>query len=159
MVTLNKKESNKFVKVMLKKEKEPFLKKDKKLAKELKENMSKLQVNDYGLCQKCKKNKATITYANSILDYTHGFSESICQGCYDKIKKDNTWYKEGREECRKEFMQEEIKFLKTMLQTKGQKELSKARTQDTGKNTIPDIYDIKINRRIKELRKLDKKIR
>jgi superfamily II helicase len=97
MVTLNKKESNKFVKAMLKKEKEPISEADKRLALEVKYNMSKLQVDD-GLCQRCRKNKATINYTDSIMSYTHGFVEHICKSCYDKIKKSNTWYKAGRKE-------------------------------------------------------------
>lgn len=47
------------------------------------------------LCSRCKKNKAKITYALSFLDWTHGYSEEICQGCYDKIMKNNPWYKQG----------------------------------------------------------------
>jgi hypothetical protein len=33
-------------------------------------------------CQVCKKKKATITYAQSFLDYTHGFAERLCKDCY-----------------------------------------------------------------------------
>ena len=105
-----------------------------------------------GLCVRCRKNKATITYTNSILDWTHGFVEHICQECYDKQKKENSWYKAGRNE----FIQEEIIFLKSMLQTKAGKELSKARTQDTGRKTIPDIYDRKIKERVRFLEKVNK---
>jgi hypothetical protein len=47
----------------------------------------------------------------------------------------------------------EIQFLKSLLQNKQQKKLSKARTQDTGRKTIPDMYDQKIKARIKELTK------
>lgn len=47
----------------------------------------------------------------------------------------------------------EMQFLKSLLQTKDQKRLSKARTQDTGRKTIPDMYDRKIKERIKELQK------
>jgi protein-arginine kinase activator protein McsA len=42
----------------------------------------KKKVVDMGLCTRCKKNKATITFANSILDWTHGFAEYICKDCY-----------------------------------------------------------------------------
>ena len=48
-----------------------------------------------GLCVRCHKNKATMDYANSVLEWSHGFGERICQECYDKQKHENTWYKEG----------------------------------------------------------------
>jgi len=99
-------------------------------------------------CSRCKKNKATITYANSVMDFAHGFSERICQTCYDNQKKANGWYKAGRVEA----IDEEIKFLDSLLQDKTQKKLSDARRQDTKRNTIPDLYDIKIKKRIKTLK-------
>ena len=34
------------------------------------------------ICNRCKKNTATITFANSILDWTHGYAEQICKDCY-----------------------------------------------------------------------------
>lgn len=46
-------------------------------------------------CTRCKKNKATITFANSMLDWTHGFAKRICQECYDKQMKASEWYKQG----------------------------------------------------------------
>lgn len=39
------------------------------------------------LCSRCKKNEATMTYA-----------ESVCQECYNKQMKDNGWYKKGYED-------------------------------------------------------------
>lgn len=36
-------------------------------------------------CEKCKKGKAVITYAESILDYSHGFTKEICRKCYIEI--------------------------------------------------------------------------
>jgi len=107
--------------------------------------MKTKKTND--ICVRCKKNKATITYANSILDWTHGFAQRICKECYDKEKRSNTWYKEGR----KESIEDEIKFLKSLLQDKTQKKLSKARTQDTGRKTIPDMYDRIIKERVRLL--------
>jgi hypothetical protein len=129
MVTLNKKESNRFIKKMLKKEKQPITKKDREFAKTIKKNMSKIMVtlkdeeeikkakikedkrrqelaDKYNpmlrvngkLCSRCQKNRATVNYANSILDWNHGFGERICQTCYDKIKHENSWYKEGRKD-------------------------------------------------------------
>jgi uncharacterized membrane-anchored protein YjiN (DUF445 family) len=47
------------------------------------------------ICEICKKNKATINYANSPLDFAHGFVRRICKSCYNKIMKDNEWYKCG----------------------------------------------------------------
>jgi hypothetical protein len=159
MVTLNKKQSNKFIKKMIKKETSPISKKDKKLARDVKKTMEQLEIErkynptikkiDNGLCARCHKNKATITYAESVLNWSHGYSELICQECYDKIKYDNTWYKEGR----KDAIKEEVKFLKTLLQTK---ELSRARARDTGRNTIPDMYDFLINERLDELASMEK---
>ena len=99
------------------------------------------------LCSRCKKNEATITYASSIMDFAHGFSERICQTCYDNQKKANGWYKAGRVEA----IDDEIKFLNSLLQTPSQKKLSNFRRQDSERNTIPDIYDIKIKKRIKIL--------
>lgn len=55
------------------------------------------------LCSRCKKNKATILYANSITDFTHGFMENICQGCYDKQMMDDGWYQTGRREAFEEI--------------------------------------------------------
>lgn len=52
-----------------------------------------------GLCSRCKKNKATLTYAESMTDFTHGFSQEICQNCYDEIKHANIWYQGGRKEA------------------------------------------------------------
>jgi len=120
MVTLKGKEAERFIKKMISKEKKPISKKDKKLAKEVIENMSKLKVVesdddkrrreleekynptikkvDDGICSRCRKNKATINYTDSIMCYTHGFIENICQECYDKMKHKNTWYKEGKKE-------------------------------------------------------------
>jgi hypothetical protein len=55
-----------------------------------------------GICVKCKKSKATIVFANSVLDWTHGFSQNICDECYDKLMKTNEWYKKGYEDGLKE---------------------------------------------------------
>lgn len=102
------------------------------------------------LCVRCNKNKATITYATSVLDWSHGYGERICRECYDKQKEESPWYIEGRNDR----IDEEILFLKSMLQTKGQKALSQARTQDTGRATIPDMYDRKIKERINQLEEI-----
>lgn len=66
------------------------LKEDEELLKELgKEKPEKI------VCFRCKKNKATLQYTDNYLSYAHGFIEHICQECYDKIKKSNSWYQEG----------------------------------------------------------------
>jgi hypothetical protein len=54
------------------------------------------------ICSRCKKNKATMQYAESVMDFTHGFVENICDECYEKQKKANPWYKSGREDMLKE---------------------------------------------------------
>jgi protein-arginine kinase activator protein McsA len=56
-----------------------------------------------GLCERCKKNKATLQYTQSVTDFAHGFVENICLKCYNKIKKSNTWYKEGKKDKSKEI--------------------------------------------------------
>jgi hypothetical protein len=47
-------------------------------------------------CCRCKKNKATLNYAESYLSCSHGFIEHICQECYEKIRNDNAWFQEGK---------------------------------------------------------------
>ncbi len=66
-----------------------------------------------------------------------------CQGCY------RLGEKAGKEEGKRE----ELKFLRSILQSKNIKELSKVRTQDTGRKTIPDMYDAIIKQRIKQIEK------
>lgn len=117
MVTLKGKDADRFIKKMIKKENSPISKKDKKLARDIEETMSKLQVVESdddrrrreieekynptipkskpGFCERCKINKATINYTDSLMSYAHGFVEHICRECYDKEKHSNTWYKEG----------------------------------------------------------------
>lgn len=135
MVTLKGKNADRFIKKMIKNENSPISKADKKLAREVKDTMSKLTIINHddeerkrklaevkrkrkeiedkynptipkvddGLCSRCKKNKATINYTDSIMSYTHGFIERICQECYDKMKHENAWYKEGRKDVMKEL--------------------------------------------------------
>lgn len=116
------------------------------LSKSKSKQISQHKYND--LCVRCKKNPATMTYAVSVTDWTHGHGERICQECYDKQKKESAWYIEGKK-C---AMQEEMKFLRSLLQTRSQKDLSQARTQDTHRATIPDMYDNKIKERIIHLK-------
>ena len=73
--------------------------------------------NKTELCVRCKKNKASINFTNSITDFTHGFVEHICKSCYDKIKHDNTWYKEGKKET--------IELIKEILSKKENENNSK----------------------------------
>jgi len=47
------------------------------------------------ICSDCKQEPATINYAESILDLTHGFNRWICQKCYNNIRDNNIWYKQG----------------------------------------------------------------
>lgn len=49
------------------------------------------------ICERCKKNEATIGYTESILSYSHGFVEEICKECYNKMMKNSEWYKQGFE--------------------------------------------------------------
>ena len=61
----------------------------------MKTEKNKIIEEDLGICVRCKKNKATMKFTQSITDFTHGFVENICQECYHKIRDSNTWYKEG----------------------------------------------------------------
>ena len=70
----------------------------------MKENISKRKENK--ICSRCKKNKATINFTQSIMDFTHGFVEHICQECYNKIRDNNPWYKEGKKQAEQEFKTE-----------------------------------------------------
>jgi len=83
------------------------------------------------LCVMCKKNKATITFANSTMDYIHGFASRICQQCYDEIRNKNPWFQEGkiigREEQKKEVLKlidEDIKIQKEFLKKQPQNKKS-----------------------------------
>ena len=62
-------------------------------------------------------------------------------------------YEDGIKEGRKQALKKELKFLKSMLQDKAGKKLSKARRQDTGRRTIPDCYDLRLKERIAQIKK------
>jgi superfamily II helicase len=66
---------------------------------------------ELGICVRCKKNKASMTFAQSALDFAHGFTERICQECYDEMMKESNWFKEGKKEV--------VKDLKALLRNKG----------------------------------------
>lgn len=124
MVTLKGKDADRFIRKMIKKENSPISKKDRKLARDIEDTMSKLTIVDRdeeererkrkeiedkynptipkiddGLCTRCHKNKWTIKYAESVLDMNHGFLEYICKECYNKQKRRNPWYKAGKKEA------------------------------------------------------------
>lgn len=54
-----------------------------------------------GICQRCKKNKATIEYTEGALAFAHGFVEYICKECFDKMQKATPLYKRGFEDGKK----------------------------------------------------------
>lgn len=58
------------------------------------------------LCERCKKNKATITFAESVLNYAHGFYEDICQECFDKEQKKSPLYKKAYKQGQKDQLLE-----------------------------------------------------
>ncbi len=36
-------------------------------------------------CNICKKRKGTLTFAESVMDFVHGFKQKICKQCYKEI--------------------------------------------------------------------------
>jgi len=50
-------------------------------------------------CDDCKTHKATIPFANSTMDFVHGFALNICRCCY--LKRVETAYNETRENYEK----------------------------------------------------------
>jgi hypothetical protein len=160
MVTLKGKDADRFIRKMIKKQNSPISKQDRKLARDIEETMSKVVESDEdrrrreleekynptipkvddGLCSRCRKNKATINYTDSIMSYTHGFIERICQECYDKMKHENNWYKAGRKEVLKEV----------------EKILDEYDTNDWKKESFHTI-NMEIKQRIKKLRLKDNK--
>jgi protein-arginine kinase activator protein McsA len=56
---------------------------------------NKNEIKDLGICVRCKKNKATLTYTDNVLSFVHGFKERICQECYDNQMRESNWYKQG----------------------------------------------------------------
>jgi len=72
------------------------------------EGFPTLKEND--ICTRCEKNKATLIYTDSQMDFIHGFTEKICQECYDKQMKESNWYKQGIQSERARI-KEEIKKL------------------------------------------------
>ena len=65
---------------------------------------------EMGLCLRCKKNQATMQYAESSLSLAHGFMEEICQECYDKQMEESDWYKKGKAKTQ----EKELEFLKSI---------------------------------------------
>lgn len=49
-----------------------------------------------GKCSVCGKEKDIMTYADSIMDYVHGFKKEVCEECADKLMKDSPLYQRGR---------------------------------------------------------------
>lgn len=61
----------------------------------LAEKGNPLENKENKLCQRCEKNKATLTFADNFLSFVHGFSEQICKECYDKQIRGSEAYKKG----------------------------------------------------------------
>ena len=74
-----------------------------KTEKELKEE-------DLGICVTCKKNKATMTFCESSLHFSHGFKQNICESCFKKIQKAYTLWKVAVDERNTEFKHAIEKF-------------------------------------------------
>lgn len=79
------------------------MKTDDKLKEEIKEE-DFMTLKEDDICVRCKKNKAILIYTNSQMDFIHGFTENICQECYDKQMRESGWYKQGRQEATQDFL-------------------------------------------------------
>ncbi len=80
------------------------------------------------LCQKCKKNKATIEYTEGVLAWSHGFVEYICEDCYDKMQKATPLYKQTRQQAFKDVEKviNEMPFIMCIKDAEGNDEVSKS---------------------------------
>jgi len=98
------------------------------------------------ICSDCKQEPATINYAESILDLTHGFNRWICQKCYNNIRDNNIWYKQGfqagENSKHKSDLQQELEFLKNILF-----------------HSLSDVTKMKIKKRINLIEKELKEIK
>ena len=81
----------------------------KEIEKEIEEE-DFMTIKEGDICTRCKKNKATLVYTNSQMDFIHGFTEKICQECYDKQMKESDWYKQGIQSERARIKEEIEKF-------------------------------------------------
>lgn len=71
---------------------------------------------ELGICVRCKKNKATLQYAEGTMAVAHGFVENICQECFDKMQKATPLWKKAIEERNTEVKQaiEKLKLIYEM---------------------------------------------
>ena len=60
---------------------------------------------DLGICQRCKKNKATIQFAEGSLALSHGFVEYLCEDCYKKMQREHPLWKVAVDERNSEVKQ------------------------------------------------------
>jgi protein-arginine kinase activator protein McsA len=95
------------------------------------------------ICSDCKQEPATINYAESILDLTHGFNRWICKKCYDKIRDNNPWYKQGfqagENSKHKSDLQRELEFLESPI-------------KENSKNWVKERINL-IKKKLKEIEK------
>ena len=73
------------------------------------------EIKKVEICERCKKNEATLTFTDSLMSFTHGFKEEICQECYNKQEKESNWYKEGLKVGKQEATNEIIKMIKKFV--------------------------------------------
>ena len=71
---------------------------------------------DLGVCVRCKKNKATLVFTESVLNYIHGFKENICQECYDKMSEETPLYKKAFKEGKEKTKDEIIKMIEDVFE-------------------------------------------
>ncbi len=67
-------------------------------AKRNKDFERKMKTEELGICTRCKKNKATLQYAEGTMAVVHDFVENICQECFDKQQKASPLWKKATEE-------------------------------------------------------------
>lgn len=56
----------------------------------------KTKEKDLGICKRCKKEKAVLIFAESFFHFSHGFTENLCQECYDKMQREHPLFQQGQ---------------------------------------------------------------
>ena len=72
------------------------------------------------ICERCKKNKATIDFAEGALAVSHGFVEHLCQECFDKMQKEHPLYKLAYKQGQKDLSDYYFKGMKNPMIIQGE---------------------------------------